>query len=152
MSKEDERRELAAKALEVFGKVDVLVNNAGIALYDEFEKKTVQGFEQSMQVNLYAPFILTQILAPKMAENKYGKIVNIATIDVMTTYNAESAEYDASKAGLISLTKTSSLQFASYVDVNCVCPGWVATDMNKDLPQELLDYQTSKACKDNLKW
>ncbi len=81
-----------------------------------------------------------------------GKIVNIATIDVMTTYNAESAEYDASKAGLISLTKTSSLQFASYVDVNCVCPGWVATDMNKDLPQELLDYQTSKTCKDNLKW
>ncbi len=73
MSKEDETRELAAKALEVFGKVDVLVNNAGIALYDEFEKETVQGFEQSMQVNLYVLFILTQILAPKMAENKYGK-------------------------------------------------------------------------------
>ena len=147
LSKESEVRELASKALDIFGKVDVLVNNAGIALYDGFEKKTIQGFEQSMQVNLYAPFLLTQILAPKMAENKYGKIVNIATIDVMTTYNAESAEYDASKAALISLTKTSSLQFAPYVNVNCVCPGWVATDMNKDLPQEILDYQASKTCK-----
>ena len=147
LAKESEVRELASKALEVFGRVDVLVNNAGIALYDEFQKKTVQGFEQSMQVNLYAPFLLTQILGAEMVKNKYRKIVNIATIDVMTTYNAESAEYDASKAALISLTKTSSLQFAPYVNVNCVCPGWVATDMNKDLPQELLDYQASKTCK-----
>ncbi len=147
LSSEDETRQLAQKALEEFGKVDVLVNNAGIALYDDFGKKTVEGFEKSMQVNLYAPFILTQILGEQMAKNKYGKIVNIATIDVMTTYNAESAEYDASKAALISLTKTSSLQFQPYVNVNCVCPGWVATDMNKDLPQELLDYQMSKTCK-----
>lgn len=98
LSKEEEVRALASKALAAFGKVDVLVNNA------------------------------------EMAKNKYGKIVNIATIDVMTTYNAESAEYDESKAALISLTKTSSLQFTPYVNVNCVCPGWTATDMNKDLP------------------
>ena len=122
LSKEEEVRALASKALAAFGKVDVLVNNAGMALHDEFENKTVQGFEQSMQVNLYAPFLLTQVLGAEMAKNKYGKIVNIATIDVMTTYNAESAEYDASKAALISLTKTSSLQFAPYVNVNCVCP------------------------------
>lgn len=147
LAKESETRELASQALAVFGKIDVLVNNAGIALYDEFDRKTVQGFEQSMQVNLYAPFLLTQILGAEMAKNKYGKIINIATIDVMTTYNAQCAEYDASKAALISLTKTSSLQFAPYVNVNCVCPGWVATDMNKDLPQELLNYQMSKTCK-----
>ena len=147
LAKENEVRELAAKALQEFGKVDVLVNNAGMALYDDFGKKTLQGFEQSMQVNLYAPFLLTQILGAEMAKNQYGKIVNIATIDVMTTYNAESAEYDASKAALISLTKTASLQFQPYVNVNCVCPGWVATDMNKNLPQELLDYQASKTCK-----
>ena len=147
LSKEEEIRMLAEKALATFGKIDVLVNNAGIALYDEFAKKTIQGFEQSMQVNLYAPFLLTQILGAKMAENQYGKIINIATVDVMTTYNPESAEYDVSKAALISLTKTASLQFQPYVNVNCVCPGWVATDMNKDLPQELLDYQASKTCK-----
>lgn len=144
---ENQTRKLAEEALKEFGKVDVLVNNAGMALYDDFARKTVHGFERSMQLNLYAPFLLTQILGEQMAKNKYGKIVNIATIDVMTTYNAESAEYDASKAALISLTKTSSLQFQPYVNVNCVCPGWVATDMNKELPQELLDYQISKTCK-----
>lgn len=144
---EEATRKLAQTALEAFGKIDVLVNNAGMALYDDFDKKTIQGFEQSMQVNLYAPFLLTQIIAPEMVKNEYGKIINIATIDVMTTYNPESAEYDASKAALISLTKTSSLQYAPYVNVNCVCPGWVLTDMNKDLPQELLDYQASKTCK-----
>lgn len=147
LMKEEETRKLAQTALEAFGKIDVLVNNAGMALYDDFDKKAIEGFEQSMQVNLYAPFLLTQIIAPEMVKNEYGKIINIATIDVMTTYNPESAEYDASKAALISLTKTSSLQYAPYVNVNCVCPGWVATDMNKDLPQELLDYQASKTCK-----
>ena len=70
---ENEVRELAARALQEFGKVDVLVNNAGMALYNEFKKKTLQGFEQSMQVNLYAPFLLTQILGVEMAKNKYGK-------------------------------------------------------------------------------
>lgn len=147
LMKEEETRKLAQTALEAFGKIDVLVNNAGMALYDDFDKKVIEGFEQSMQVNLYAPFLLTQIIAPEMVKNEYGKIINIATIDVMTTYNPESAEYDASKAALISLTKTSSLQYAPYVNVNCVCPGWVATDMNKDLSQELLDYQASKTCK-----
>lgn len=140
-------RRLAQEALAAFGRIDVLVNNAGIALYGDFAEKTISGWEKSMQVNAYAPFALTQIIGTKMAEAGYGKIVNIASIDVMTTYNAESAEYDASKAALINLTKTSSLALQPHVNVNCVCPGWVATDMNKDLPQDLLDYQASKTCK-----
>lgn len=147
LNNENEVRALAETALNTFGIVDVLINNAGMAIYNDFAEKNIEGFEQSMKINLYAPFLLTQILGAEMAKNKYGKIVNIATIDVMTTYNPESAEYDASKAALISLTKTSSLQFQPYVNVNCVCPGWVATDMNKDLPQELLEYQASKTCK-----
>jgi 3-oxoacyl-[acyl-carrier protein] reductase len=150
LSKEAAVRRLAATALQEFGRVDVLVNNAGIALYGKFEDKKLADWEKSMQVNLYAPFLLTQLLAPEMAKNKYGKIVNIATIDVMTTYNPESAEYDASKAALINLTKNSALQYQPDVNVNCVCPGWVATDMNKDLPQDLLDYQQAKTCKGRL--
>lgn len=145
--KEADVRKLVSKALCEFGKVDVLVNNAGIALYSDFNNKSIDSWEKSMQINVYAPFLLTQLLGAEMVKNKYGKIVNIATIDVMTTYNAESAEYDASKAALINLTKTSSLQLQPYVNVNCVCPGWVETDMNKNLPQELLDYQASKTCK-----
>ena len=121
LSNEAEVRTLANEALQAFGRIDALVNNAGMALYDDFANKTIQGFDDSMKVNLYAPFLLTQLIGTEMMKNKYGKIINIATIDVMTTYNAESAEYDASKAALISLTKTSSLQFQPYVNVNCVC-------------------------------
>ena len=147
LSQEADVKRLAEEALQAFGKVDVLINNAGIALYDDFNNKILSGWETSMQVNVYAPFLLTQILGKEMVKNQYGKIINIASIDVMITYNPESAEYDASKAALINLTKTSSLQLQPYVNVNCVCPGWVETDMNKDLPQELLDYQASKTCK-----
>ncbi len=147
LSNESDIRFLADTALKEFGKIDVLINNAGIALYSDFESKTISDFDKSMRVNFYAPFLLTQILGAEMMKNKYGKIINIATIDVITTYNAESAEYDASKAALINLTKTSSLKFQPYVNVNCVCPGWVATDMNKNLPKELIDYQASKTCK-----
>ncbi len=147
LSNEDEVASLAKCVLDKFGRVDVLVNNAGVALYSDFKDKKINDFEQTMKVNLYAPFLLTKILGSQMVENQYGKIINVSSIDATITYNAESAEYDASKAALINLTKTSSLELQPYVNVNCICPGWVETDMNKDLPQELLDYQASKTCK-----
>lgn len=143
--------EKQVQELARFGEdADVLINNAGMALYSEFKDKTIQDFSDSMKVNLYAPFLLSQHIGRKMKEKEYGKIVNIASIDVMTTYNAQSAEYDASKAALINLTKTSSLEFAPYVNVNCVCPGWVMTDMNANLDSALLEYQMAKTCKQRM--
>lgn len=100
-----------------------------------------------MKVNLYAPFLLTKLIAPLMVKNKYGKIVNISTIDVMKSYNAESAEYDASKAALINLTKTSALAYQPYVNVNCVCPGWIHTDMTEQNGEEINKFFLSKICK-----
>ncbi len=147
LSNEDHVRELAEKALLCFGKVDVLVNNAGIALYSDVAAKTVSDWEISLKTNLIAPFLLSQILGAEMVKNKYGKIVNIASIDAVYTYNAPSMEYDASKAALINMTKNFALELQPYVNVNCVAPGWVDTDMNKDLPQELVDYQIGKICK-----
>lgn len=147
LSNEDHVRELAEKALLCFGKVDVLVNNAGIALYSDVAAKTVSDWEISLKTNLIAPFLLSQILGAEMVKNKYGEIVNIASIDAVYTYNAPSMEYDASKAALINMTKNFALELQPYVNVNCVAPGWVDTDMNKDLPQELVDYQIGKICK-----
>ena len=137
-------REPAEKSLARFGKVDVLVNNAGIALYSEVAHKTVSDWDISLKTNLIAPFLLSQILGAEMVKNKYGKISNIASIDAIYTYNAPSIEYDASKAALINMTKN---ELQPYVNVNCVAPGWVDTDMNKDLPQELIDYQLGRICK-----
>ena len=147
LSKEEDVRRLAKNALDNFGKVDVLVNNAGIAPYSSFKEKTIKSFEESMKVNFYAPFLLTQILGSVMMEKKYGKIINIGTIDVMKTFNPESAEYDAAKAALINLTKNSALEFQPYVNVNCICPGWINTDMNKDLPEEIVEFQKSRISK-----
>lgn len=147
LSKEDEVRSLAEQALGKFGKVDVLVNNAGIALYSEVSEKTSADWALSMQTNLIAPFMLSRILGAEMVKNKYGKIINIASIDAICTYNAQSMEYDASKAALINMTYNFALELQPYVNVNCIAPGWVDTDMNKELPAELIEYQKSKICK-----
>lgn len=147
LSKEEEVSRLAAEALKAFGRIDVLVNNAGIALYGDVKDKSPADWNLTLQTNLIAPFQLCQILGAEMVRNKYGKIVNIASIDAICTYNAESMEYDASKAAIINLTYNFALQLQPYVNVNCVAPGWVDTDMNKELPQELVDYQKSRICK-----
>ncbi|MDD8048002.1 MAG: SDR family oxidoreductase [Thomasclavelia sp.] len=147
LSKEEDVREMVRKSLAEFKKVDVLVNNAGIALYDEVANKTMSDWHQSLQTNLLAPFLLSQLLGKEMVENKYGKIINISSIDAIYTYNAQSMEYDASKAALINMTYNYALELQPYVNVNCVAPGWVDTDMNKDLPQEMIEYQKDKICK-----
>ena len=110
---------LAKEASEAFGHVDVLVNNAGYAIYNEFQEKTISGFEEMMKIHLYAPFYLTKLLAPKMAGNKYGRVINIASIDATKTCNAESCEYDAAKSAVINLTRNCAYAYKPYVNVNC---------------------------------
>lgn len=147
LAKEEDIIKLVNEAYKEFGHIDVLVNNAGIAPYGPMEEKTIFTFENTMKINFYAPFLLTKLIAPKMMEQKYGKIVNISTIDVMKSYNAESAEYDASKAALISFTKTSALAYQPYVNVNCVCPGWIHTDMTEQNGEDLNNFFLSKIAK-----
>ncbi|MDO5330577.1 MAG: SDR family oxidoreductase [Bacillota bacterium] len=131
---------LVTKAFENFDSVDVLVNNAGYALYGDVKDKTIEGFDEMMRVHLYAPFYLAKLLAPKMMERKFGRIINISSIDATKTYNAESMEYDAAKAAIINLTKNMSLAYAPYVNANCICPGWMHTDMTDSNPEGLNEY------------
>lgn len=137
LKEEKDIEKLAAEALKAFGTIDVLVNNAGYAIYGPVEEKGIASFEEIMKVHLYAPFYLIKLLAPKMVERKFGRVINISSIDASKTYNAESAEYDAAKAAIINLTKTMSLAYAPYVNVNCICPGWMHTDMTDANPPEL---------------
>lgn len=104
-------------------------------------------FRRKIRVNCYAPFLLTKLIAPKMMEQKYWKIVNISTIDVMKSYNPESMEYDASKAALINLIKTSALAYQPYVNVDCVCPGWIHTDVTEQNGEEPNKFFIGKICK-----
>lgn len=144
LENEEEIKEMVNKVINKFGKIDYLVNNAGIAIDTTFEDKTKENFIKTLSVNLIGPFLLSRIVGDIMYENKFGKIVNISSTNGIDTYYEESLDYDSSKAGLISLTHNLSKHYAPYVTVNAVCPGWVNTDMNKELDKEFIDEETKK--------
>ena len=127
-------------AMDKFGKVDVLVNNAGIVIDKEFEDRTIEDWKQTLNINLIAPFILTK----EMVKNKGGAIINISSTNGINTYYPTSVDYDASKSGLISLTYDSAVELAPYVRVNCIAPGCVNTEMNKELPEDFVKEETER--------
>lgn len=127
-----------------FGKIDVLVNNAGIAIDTTFEDKTVENFRRTLDVNLIGAFLVAREVGKYMMENKSGSIINVSSTNGMETYYTYSLDYDASKAGIISLTHNLSLTFAPYVRVNSVAPGWVNTEMNKELDADYVSEECEK--------
>lgn len=131
-------------AIKKFGKIDVLVNNAGIVIDKEFEDRTIEDWKQILNINLIAPFILTKLIGKEMVKNKSGAIINISSTNGINTYYPTSVDYDASKSGLISLTYDSAVELAPYVRVNCIAPGWVNTEMNKELPEDFVKEETER--------
>ncbi len=144
LSNENSIIEMVNKITNTYKKIDVLVNNAGIVIDKEFEDRTVKDWEDTLKVNLIAPFVLTKLIGSKMFEEKSGAIINISSTNGINTYYPSSVDYDASKSGLISLTYDSAVQFAPYVRVNCVAPGWVNTEMNKELEEDFVKEETQK--------
>lgn len=141
---EKEIKNMVDIALNKFGKIDVLVNNAGIIIDKEFEDKTIEDWKQTLNINLIAPFILTKLIGKEMVKNKSGAIINISSINGINTYHPSSVDYDASKSGLISLTFDSAVEFSPYVRVNCIAPGWVDTEMNKDLSEDYVKEEIER--------
>ena len=144
ISNEEECKILVEKSIKEFGKIDVLVNNAGIVIDKEFEDRTVEDWKKTLDVNLIAPFILTKLVGKEMIKQKSGAIINISSTNGINTYYPSSVDYDASKSGLISLTYDSAVQFAPFVRVNAIAPGWVNTEMNKDLPDDFVKDETER--------
>ena len=135
---------MVEKVIDAFGRVDVLVNNAAIAIDTTFEDKTVENFRKILDTNLIGTFIVSKYVGKYMLENKSGVIINVASTNGIDTIYPESLDYDASKAGVISLTKNLALQYAPYIRVNAVAPGWVNTDMNKELDQAFIEKENKK--------
>ncbi len=135
---------MVKKVIDNFGTIDVLINNAAIAIDTTFEDKTVFNFRRTLDVNLIAPFVLSRLVGDIMYENKSGVIINISSTNGIDTNYVESLDYDASKAGLISLTHNFAKQYAPYVRVNAICPGWVNTPMNEDLDEDFRKVEESK--------
>ena len=144
LADEKEIKNMVDIALNKFGKIDVLVNNAGIIIDKEFEEKTIEDWKQTLNINLIAPFILTKLIGKEMVKNKSGAIINISSINGINTYHPSSVDYDASKSGLISLTFNSAVEFSPYVRVNCIAPGWVDTEMNKDLSEDYVKEEIER--------
>jgi NAD(P)-dependent dehydrogenase (short-subunit alcohol dehydrogenase family) len=122
--------EFAHRVFERFGQVDVLVNNAGISHIAPAEETSFADYRRVLEVNLVAPFLLCQIFGKKMLEAGSGSIVNVASVAGLLAV-ADRAAYNASKHGLIGLTRTLAAEWGGRgVRVNAVCPGWVKTEMD----------------------
>lgn len=144
LSDENSIIQMVDKIIDKYKKIDVLVNIAGIVIDKEFDERTVKDWTETIKVNLIAPFLLTKLIGSKMFEEKSGTIINISSTNGINTYYPSSVDYDASKSGLISLTYDSAVQYAPYVRVNCVAPGWVNTEMNMDLEEDFVKDETEK--------
>ena len=135
---EDADKAVAA-VVEKFGKLDILVNNAGITRDTLMLKMTEKDWDAVLAVNLKGTFNFTKAATKVMMRARYGKIVNIASV-VGRMGNVGQANYSASKAGVIALTKTTAREFGSRnITANAIAPGYIKTDMTEKLPQEARD-------------
>lgn len=136
----NECEKMVKYALSIFGKIDVLVANAGIAQIKPFIDTNENDFDNIINTNLKGTFNIIKTTLPNMISNKNGKIV---TVSSMWGLNGASCEgiYSASKAGIIGLTKSLAKELGpSKINVNCVAPGFIATEMNADVnPEDVKD-------------
>jgi NAD(P)-dependent dehydrogenase (short-subunit alcohol dehydrogenase family) len=123
--------------VEEVGRIDVLVNNAAVLISKDFFATPATDFDITMAVNLRAPFLLCQAVAPAMAAQHWGRIVNVSSISARTGGRTDVSAYASSKAGLIALTKALARELGpSGITVNAVAPGAVETAMVEGLSQE----------------
>ena len=138
VSKEDQVKAAVDKVLEAFGRIDILVNNAGITRDVMFHKMTDDQWRQVMSVNLDGVYYCCKFVVPLMREQGYGKIVNLSSSSA--NGNAGQANYSATKAAIIGLTKTLAKELApKNITVNAIAPAMIDTDMMRGVPPEILE-------------
>src|SRR5690349_20486387 len=130
VSSESDVSDAARAVLDAYGRIDVLVNNAGVACISPAEQTPPQLWRRVLEVNLTGPFLLCQAFGTAMLERRSGSIINIASVAGLMGV-ADRAAYNASKHGLVGLTRTLAVEWGGRgVRVNAVCPGWVKTPMD----------------------
>lgn len=137
ISKEEDAKRLIEEAVKQFGRLDVLVNNAGITKDNLLMRMTEQDFDSVIDINLKGSFFCTKHAATVMLKQRSGKIINISSV-VGITGNVGQANYAASKAGIIGMTKAVARELASRgITVNAVAPGFIETDMTDQLSDKI---------------
>lgn len=145
VSNEKSVQQMIAEGIKKFGRIDLLVNNAGIVFDVPFFEKTAAQWKRTLEVNLVGCFLCTKFVGLHMLKQKSGAIVNIASTNGLVKGGSPfSIDYDATKAGIINFTSAMAEEFAPHIRVNAVSPGWVDTDINKDLPKQYRASETKK--------
>ena len=134
------------KLRELYSKIDVLINNAALSLDNNFLDKTSEEFKDILQVNLISPFLLIQKLNSIMSN---GVIINISSTDGINTYSKLNVDYSASKAALINLTKSLSLELEN-IRIYAICPNWVNTESIREMNSEYLKEEMERIGQRNL--
>jgi 3-oxoacyl-[acyl-carrier protein] reductase len=130
--------------------IDVLVNNAGIALDNLSVRLTEENWKKVLDINLTSTFLMCKFAIKKMLKKKYGKIINITSI-VGHTGNLGQANYSASKAGIIAFSKSLAIEYAKKnININCVSPGFIKTEMTDNINEEFKNNLIAKIPSGNL--
>ena len=145
ISDEDQVDGMVSEIEAEMGGVDILVNNAAIDTPDLFSNKDAETFRRILDVNVVGAFNCAKRVSKHMIDNRYGRIINISSTNGINTYYPVCLDYDASKAALISLTHDLAVQFAPYVNVNAVAPGFIGTESELEgYDEEFLKQETEK--------
>jgi 3-oxoacyl-[acyl-carrier protein] reductase len=135
---DDFAKDSIKKIIDTFGKLDILINNAGITKDNLVLNMDVEDFNEVINVNLNAPFRLIKESLPYMIEQRYGKIINISSVSSILSQIGQ-ASYSSSKAGLNSLTKVVAKEVGRYnININSIAPAYIDTDIIKTVPVEML--------------
>lgn len=145
LSNEEEIKNMVSTLHSEGIKIDYLVNNAAVCYNSLYEDKTKELMMKTFEVNTVGTFLLSRLIADVMYKNKYGAIVNISSTNGINKYFPMTIDYDASKAALNSITHNLSLEYAPYVRVNAIAPGWVKTENEmKDLDIDYIKSEEDK--------
>jgi 3-oxoacyl-[acyl-carrier protein] reductase len=142
VSNETEVKNMIDTIISEFGRIDVLVNNAGIVYDRNFDEITIDEFKRTLEVNVLGAFIVAREVAKYMKNG--SSIVNVSSTNGTKTISPECLDYNISKIGLQSLTRDLAFQFKPNIRVNAIAIGWADTDMNKDLQKEYIRDEISK--------
>jgi 3-oxoacyl-[acyl-carrier protein] reductase len=144
VSDEKEVKGMISRSIKAFGKIDILVNNAGIVFDKPLAERSLDDWKKTLEVNLIGSFLCAKYAAPYLKKHGKGKIINVSSTNAINGFNPESIDYDASKAGMLIMTRDLAQAYAPDIRVNAVAPGWVNTDINKNLPKEYVKEETEK--------
>lgn len=145
VSKEDEVDQMISSIELELGGVDILINNAAVDLSNLFHLKNAEEFRKTLDVNVVGAFNCSKRVYRHMLNQEYGRIINVSSTNGINTYYPMCIDYDASKAALISMTHNLAFEFAPYVNVNCIAPGFIGTENELDgYDEEFLKEEVEK--------